>query len=273
MPLILLCGTPRSGKSTRGNELVDHFERNHPDRKCVLVSDENKLAECGPNMIYANAAQEKELRSWLKSQVQRHLSCSETIVILDAANYIKGYRYELYCLSKLFKTTQLVIECLAPAALTSNNGDHRRAYSELMIEELIARFEKPNASNRWDQPLIRVEFRQQLPFEEIDAALLKGTTLKPNQSTQSLPMTTDNFLFKLDSQTQLVIKQIQSALQNNQLRSIRIPDCDLQINLNRKIPIAELNKLRRQFINYNKMNPSNKESIQRAFVQFINNIN
>ncbi|GFR11719.1 protein KTI12 homolog, partial [Trichonephila clavata] len=57
------------------------------------------------------AQKEKELRSSLKSEVERHLS-KDTTVILDAGNYIKGYRYELYCLSKGCKTTHCVIHCV-----------------------------------------------------------------------------------------------------------------------------------------------------------------
>ena len=33
----------------------------------------------------------------------------EDIVILDSLNYIKGYRYELFCIIKLCQTTQCVV--------------------------------------------------------------------------------------------------------------------------------------------------------------------
>lgn len=272
MPLILICGTPLSGKSTRSKQLHEHFTKSYPNYNCLIVSDESKLIEVGPNVIYKNANQEKELRASLKSQIQRNLSSPETLVILDAANYIKGYRYELYCMCKLFKTTQVVIECLPPPLPNDTACDSVRQYSLEMIIELRQRFEPPNLSNRWDSPLFKIEFNQQdIPFEDIDNALFNQNKLKPNQSTQSLPLTTDNFMFELDSKTQDVIKQIQMALQNNQLRSIRVKESDLLVNLSRKMPIAELNKLRRQFINYTKMHPfDEKQSIVRAFVQFIN---
>jgi protein KTI12 len=51
---------------------------------------------------------EKELRGLLKSEVQKVLS-KENIVILDSLNYIKGYRYELFCISKLIQTPQCVV--------------------------------------------------------------------------------------------------------------------------------------------------------------------
>ena len=46
----------------------------------------------------------------VKSQVLRDLS-KDTVVILDGLNYIKGYRYELYCASKSVKTTQVTVHC------------------------------------------------------------------------------------------------------------------------------------------------------------------
>ncbi|XP_046688943.1 protein KTI12 homolog, partial [Homalodisca vitripennis] len=50
----------------------------------------------------------KKIRSILKSETLRLLG-RDNVVILDAANYIKGYRYELYCASKNSKTTQVTV--------------------------------------------------------------------------------------------------------------------------------------------------------------------
>jgi protein KTI12 len=51
---------------------------------------------------------EKELRGNLKSEVQKLIS-KENLLILDSLNYIKGFRYELYCVSKLCQTPQCII--------------------------------------------------------------------------------------------------------------------------------------------------------------------
>ena len=280
MPLVVICGTPLSGKSYRAKQLYEHLNQHTECGKCVLVSDEDQLTDHGPNQIYKSASHEKELRSWLKSQVQRNLSNPDTIVILDAANYIKGYRYELYCLSKQFRTTHVVIECeQAPAQiveskLTTIDGDlqDKRSYSPEIFNELVQRFEKPDSNNRWDSPLFQIAYNDLSgPLEEIKDAALKRAALKPNQSTQSMPITTDNFLYELDIQTQDVIKQIQISLQSSQLRGIKIKNSDVPINLVKKMPIAELNKFRRQFLNYTRTHPFNdKDRIVSAFVQFIN---
>ena len=279
MPLVVICGTPLSGKSFRAKQLYDKLTKDKDCKRVVLITDEDRLNSIGPNRIYKDASQEKELRSWLKSQVQRDINMTDTVVILDAANYIKGYRYELHCVSKENKTTHVVIECLDPPysliepnLASINDQDSKRKYTKEIFTELIQRFEKPDQSNRWDSPLFSISYDQtELPFDSIKDAILRRSALKPNFSTQSQPITTDNFLYELDSQTQDVIKQIQIALQLNQLYGIKVKNSQQTINANRKIPIAELNKLRRQFINYTRLNPfPEKERIVTAFVQFIN---
>ncbi|KAI2809914.1 hypothetical protein RDWZM_002959 [Blomia tropicalis] len=279
MPLVVICGTPLSGKSFRAKQLYDKLTNDKDCKRVVLITDEDRLNSIGPNRIYKDASQEKELRSWLKSQVQRDINMTDTVVILDAANYIKGYRYELHCVSKENKTTHVVIECLEPPysliepnLASIDDQDSKRKYTKEIFTELIQRFEKPDQSNRWDSPLFSISYDQtELPFDSIKDAILRRSALKPNFSTQSQPITTDNFLYELDSQTQDVIKQIQIALQLNQLYGIKVKNSQQTINANRKIPIAELNKLRRQFINYTRLNPfPEKERIVTAFVQFIN---
>jgi len=47
-------------------------------------------------------------RGRIKSEVQNLMS-KEDVVILDFSNYIKGFRYELYCISKLYQTPQCVV--------------------------------------------------------------------------------------------------------------------------------------------------------------------
>lgn len=55
---------------------------------------------------------EKIARATLFTAVQRHIS-RDTILIIDALNYIKGFRYQLYCAAREFKlrvcTVSLVI--------------------------------------------------------------------------------------------------------------------------------------------------------------------
>jgi protein KTI12 len=48
------------------------------------------------------------MRGYFKTEVERLLT-SKTVVILDTLNYIKGFRYELYCLARTAKSTNCVV--------------------------------------------------------------------------------------------------------------------------------------------------------------------
>ena len=54
-------------------------------------------------MGYKEAFEEKKTRGSLKSAVD-HVLDAECFVILDSMNYIKGYRYELFCISRSLRT-------------------------------------------------------------------------------------------------------------------------------------------------------------------------
>ena len=65
MPLIVMCGFPCSGKSTRSIELKSYFERN--GRRVYLVSD----SEVNKIESYANSRNEKSIRGMLKADVEK----------------------------------------------------------------------------------------------------------------------------------------------------------------------------------------------------------
>ncbi len=109
-----MCGLPSSGKTRVANKLMNYFQTtkqqqaSSQDRKVVYVSDSSFFHKDEKNAIYADPTKEKELRGALKSEVQKFMS-KDDLLILDSLNYIKGYRYELYCISKLYQTPQCVI--------------------------------------------------------------------------------------------------------------------------------------------------------------------
>lgn len=55
-----------------------------------------------------DSAAEKNTRGSLKSEVEHSLNTS-TFVILDSMNYIKGYRYELFCIARAQKVPHCVV--------------------------------------------------------------------------------------------------------------------------------------------------------------------
>ena len=60
------------------------------------------------------------------------------------------------------------------------------------------------------------------------------------------------------------------AQEFGQLKNIKIDDCKLQVNLNKRLTIIELNKLRRQFISFIKTRPTTVDQISNSFVQYLN---
>jgi len=115
MPSLVLSGHPCIGKTTFANLLASRA-LNHPSksisrvihiREATACPDQTK-AEC-----YTSSHSEKNTRASLKAEFDRAVTSSSssgsgsngtsvnsTLVILDSLNYIKGYRYELYCISK-----------------------------------------------------------------------------------------------------------------------------------------------------------------------------
>ncbi|XP_068579270.1 protein KTI12 homolog [Cebidichthys violaceus] len=271
MPLIVMCGYPCSGKTRRAEELKVCFERN-TDRKVHVIGDGALGVE--KNTVYADSQKEKNVRASLKAEVERKVN-KDDVVIFDSLNYIKGYRYELFCLIKHVQTPHCLVYCLTSDEVSSTWNSSRDAaeqYTQDIFDALVLRFEAPDSRNRWDSPLFTILKDDTLPYEDISDALFKRKAPPPNQSTQSQPLSSANFLHELDKITQDVLL----AIFNSQKTSvagdlITIPGATEKIELTRSINMAELRKLRRQFISYTKMHPTeNTGHISNMFVQYLN---
>lgn len=67
MPLVILCGIPSSGKTTRANEIVKLLEKRTPDLPVHVISDDYSLS--GKDKLYSSSREEKIARGDLKSKV------------------------------------------------------------------------------------------------------------------------------------------------------------------------------------------------------------
>ncbi|XP_071538624.1 protein KTI12 homolog isoform X1 [Panulirus ornatus] len=272
MPLIVISGFPSSGKTKRTLEIKKFLEK----EKCKTVSvvSENDLLSKEKNAIFSDSRWEKDIRGALKADVLRLLN-KDDVVILDASNYIKGYRYELYCASKQNKTTQCLVHCLVPIeqAWTWNQTRlEMEQYTREVFDGLVMRYETPNSSNRWDSPMFSVLPEDVPPFESLYDALYLCKPPPPNQSTQTQPLSSTNFLFELDRTTQDVTNCIISAQKTVVTGDkIRVPGVDELLSLGRKVTLAELTRARRQFISYTKMHPvEDSMKLRSLFVQYVN---
>lgn len=90
MPLIIICGTPVSGKTSRAIELKDFFINKH-SKKVEIVSEDEAIVKLGyeKNTTYLDSQKEKRVRGYLKSEVLKLIG-KDNVVILDGSNYIKG---------------------------------------------------------------------------------------------------------------------------------------------------------------------------------------
>ncbi|XP_059496068.1 protein KTI12 homolog [Stegostoma tigrinum] len=269
MPLVILCGFPCSGKSRRAAELSEFFRER---RRKVAAVEENLRAE--RNSVYADSRKEKDLRGSLKAEVERKIN-KEDVVIMDSLNYIKGYRYELFCLVKHAQTPHCLIHCdtaVDICSLWNRNREPEEQYSQEIFDALVMRFEAPDSRNRWDSPLFTIQKEDTLPFEEICDAIFHRKAPPPNQSTLNQPLSSTNFMYELDRVTQEMIMTIlntqKTSVPGDQ---ITVPGANVKIELTRNLQMAELRKLRRQFISYTKMHPTeNIGQIANMFVQYIN---
>lgn len=207
MPLIILCGLPSSGKSTRAQELSDFFKEKN---KKVIVISENvgvPKANYQKNEYFDDSQKEKIVRADLKSETIRSLN-KDNVVILDAGNYIKGYRYEIYCASKSARVTQCTIYCaitkeqawefnekreLGVEDLTKEDLNNSNfGYSREMFDALCLRFEEPHGNNRWDSPLFTTFPDNKIDLNGIYSSMFEAKPPPPNLSTQNV-----NFIYKI----------------------------------------------------------------------------
>lgn len=343
MPLVVVCGLPGSGKSRRADELRRALAA---EGRTVSVVDDAAVLGAEDATVYSDSAREKALRGALRAAVERRLS-RQDVVILDSLNYIKGFRYELYCLARAARTPLCLVYCVRPrgpsraspaAGAQGNPGRNASAswrprtqerggtpevgarvlskpqvegsvvngrardlepeetgtpgspvvtpesensakqvssafYPPELLEALTLRFEAPDSRNRWDRPLFTlVGLEEPLPLAEIRAALFENRPPPPHQSTQSQPLASGNFLHQLDQVTSQVLTGLMDAQKSAVPGDlITLPGTTEHLRFTRPLTMAELSRLRRQFISYTKMHPNNENLPQLAnmFLQYL----
>lgn len=86
------------------------------------------------------------------------------------------------------------------------------------------------------------------------------------------PLSGTNYLFEMDRLTQEIISTVVAARKIGQLGPVQI-NAKLKVNVPSDMNASQLNRLRRQFLNYNKLHTaggSNLDMAAQLFVQFLN---
>lgn len=167
MPLIVLCGVPCVGKSTFSIELSEKLKDKGYDVTIISEESLSILKSDG----YKDNINEKNTRSSIKSATARIVS-NDCVVIVDSLNYIKGYRYELYCLARERRTKNCLVWCTLDDSEANKRHqqriDHNNdTYNRESFIELRRRFEVPNDKNRWEAPLFEVNMSTNTVYDTI----------------------------------------------------------------------------------------------------------
>ncbi|KAF5443411.1 hypothetical protein F2P56_035967 [Juglans regia] len=296
MALVVICGQPCSGKSTAALFLSEAL-KDTESKLTVRIIDETSL-HLDRNQSYANMNAEKNLRGVLRSEVDRSVS-KDNIIIVDSLNSIKGYRYELWCLARGSGIRYCVLYCDVEETHCRKWNEERRekgeaSYNEVIFEDLVRRFEKPDKRNRWDSPLFEL-WPYKDGIEKSSAAILDAVSyltkkvdskthdvkvLQPTIATQNARFSEANSLYELDRATQEVtnaIVEAQSQALGGPLNGVSLGDGLPTINISRSVGLPELRRLRRTFIKLTGQTslsgpppPSDADSAKRMFVDYLN---
>nr|CAG8450803.1 11875_t:CDS:2 [Entrophospora candida]CAG8528939.1 2023_t:CDS:2 [Entrophospora candida] len=265
MPLIIICGIPSSGKTIRSNQIknyfIDKFKAEEKSINVNLINDEN--LGIAKDSYQDTRVEEKKARGTLLSAVERLVS-KDDLVIVDGMNYIKGFRYQLYCVSRAVGTPHCVVHCGTPVELARKwNSNRENGYNSTLFEELVSRFEEPDDRNRWDSPLFTILFDDtNLPFDELWNSLILKKPKPPNLSTIK-PISETNYLYELEKTTQEIINEILKAQKNDVI--------GINTNIKITLTLSELRRLKKQFTNINKMHTLlDMDRVAQLFVEYLN---
>lgn len=261
MPLIVLCGIPASGKSTRAAEIASYLQGQGHEVQIVSAPPAT------PQEVYTVSRLEKDLRATLKSTVERLLSPT-SIVLLDWLNYIKGYRYELFCLARNVQTTMTVVYC----ELETETAVCRGKWPEALCRDLASRMEVPNPKNRWDSPLFSLRPEEPTPLADIARAVLEGKLPRPPVATKASEPIEGDYLYLLHQTSQQVaadILEAQNTYPEGAQVTLRVSEVPYLVN--RLMTELELKRARTQFVKMNRQRPCPAASLASAFADYIQN--
>ncbi|KAJ4468173.1 chromatin associated protein KTI12 [Lentinula aciculospora] len=261
MSLITITGYPASGKSSRARELKAFLETKAAGSKVVILLSETSHSLDIKRSAYDNSAAEKPARGALLTAIIRLLS-PNTILIVDAPNYIKGFRYQIYCAAREVKVRLATVYVLTPqeqcrAWNKLREGDDR--YSDDTLENLCLRYEEPSSMVRWDSPLFTLlwsdEVIPQTTLNAIWDATEKGKVTNPNSGTVAVMKAPTDALATLEKTTLSIMQQImlsQDGFGGAVTLTLTLPastSSPLKMTLPpRNVTLPELSRLKRQFV-------------------------
>ncbi|KIK19612.1 hypothetical protein PISMIDRAFT_658945 [Pisolithus microcarpus 441] len=265
MALITISGYPSSGKSQRAAQLKRHLESRladpsytGPTLSVVLLSDDTLNID---RSSYNDSRSEKPARGTLFTAVQRSLA-QNTIVIVDSLNYIKGFRYQMYCVAREIKVRVCTVYVLATPDLCKQWNTERtdgKAYAPETLANLLQRYEEPSSMVRWDSPLFTVSWTDEdVPADDIWRAITEGVVKPPNTGTQAVAKAPTDALRTLEHTTASIVTALVSEQANSgSLGGATTITVSSTVKVRTTLPprnvtLSELQRLKRQFVTLHK---------------------
>ncbi|CDH52294.1 protein kti12 homolog [Lichtheimia corymbifera JMRC:FSU:9682] len=251
MPLIVLTGHPCSGKSQRAHQIKQYMlQRLSADGRSMRIHIVNDDSLNVSKEAYREAREEKKARGALLSAV---FDISFTVLHV------------------------LLVHCGTPVAMAKewNKARGEAGYDEQVFDELVTRYEEPDARNRWDSPLFTVIFDDaDVPGDKMWDAVILRKPPPPNQSTISKPVSTTNYVYELDKVTLEIINAVvegQKEFGAGGMPMVVPRASQKVINPSRTVTLSELRRLRKQFVSINKMRTTlDTERLADIFVEYLN---
>lgn len=139
----------------------------------------------------------------------------------------------------------------------------------------MSRYEEPEERNRWDSPLFTLIYDDtEIPNDKIWDSVILRKALPPNKSTVAKPVSSTNYVYELDKATLEIINAFverQKELGTGGM-PMTVPRSETKVvNPPRTVTLSELRRLRKQFVNYNKLNTTlDVDRLGDVFVNFLN---
>lgn len=287
MPLILISGYPSSGKTYRSEQLISFFQKKISSAtdartsrlKVVHINDQSLGLS---RNVYDAGREEKNARAAFSSAIKRDIG-KDVIVVADGLNYIKGFRYQLYCEAKAVSTPNCVVHVGTPIddcrRINNESLENKTGgYESTQFENLIFRYEEPNGMSRWDSPLFTIAHTDpDPPNDAIWSAMFdtdgKARAVKPNLATVLKPASEQNYLYELDKTTSEIVAAIVAWQKEHAGETggmVTIQGMEVDLPAGQEVSAPQLQRLRRQFIQLNRVNEIGKERIAEVFVDYLN---
>ncbi|KAI8138126.1 chromatin associated protein KTI12-domain-containing protein [Fennellomyces sp. T-0311] len=243
MPLIVLTGFPTSGKTHRAKQIEQY-------------------------MLERLQAEGRSMRI--------HIINDDSLNVSKDA--YQGFRYQLYCVARGISTPHCVVHAGTPVAMAKEWNEKREpaaAYDSTVFDELVTRYEEPDAKNRWDSPLFTVIYDDEtVPGDKIWDAVILRKPPPPNMSTISKPVSDTSYVYKLDKVTLEIINAFtggQKEFGPGGLPMVVPHASSKVINPSRSVTLSELRRLRKQFVSINKMRTTlDTDRLGDLFVDYLN---